>query len=219
MFSSVLEGAMANRGVEIHPLTADRWDDLAAMFGDKGAYGGCWCMFFRLPGREFSEGARGSGTGNRAALRSLVSARRIPGLIGYLDGKPVGWVSIAPREEYGRVERSAMRSAVDDRPVWSIVCFFVHRSARRKGVAEAMLAGAVEYARDRGARLVEAYPVDPRVRKVPSAEAYVGLLPMFEAAGFREVARPYRSRAVVRRAIRPTRRARPRTSTAAGRRG
>ena len=194
------------RGIEVRPLTPDRWDDLVELFGERGAYGGCWCMYFRL-GSEFQEGARDHGRKNRAAMQRIVRARRVPGLLGYLDGRPVGWVSVAPRQEFGKIERARSTRPVDDRPAWSIVCFYIDRRHRGRGVASALLRAAVDHARANGARLVEAYPVDPKRRaKIPNSEAYYGVVPMFEAAGFREVERRIPWRPIMRRALRPPRR-------------
>ena len=129
----------------------------------------------------------------------LVDARTVPGLLAYVDGHPVGWCSVAPRSEFGRVERSPITKPVDEEEdVWSIVCFYIDRHHRGSGVGSALLESAVERARKKGARVVEGYPIDSSVRKVPNAEGYVGFQSMFEAAGFEEVARRSRSRPVMR---------------------
>jgi GNAT superfamily N-acetyltransferase len=186
--------------IEVHPVTPDRWDDLARLFGPSGAYSGCWCMWWRESAKDFE---RNGNAGNRRAMRSLVRDDRVPGMLAYSDGQPVGWVSVAPRREFPRIERSPTLKPVDDRPVWSVVCFFIDKGHRRSGVARALLRAAVNRAAENGARLVEAYPVDPRERDYPDAEAYTGVVPLFEAAGFREVARrgkrPIHRRAVRRR--------------------
>jgi GNAT superfamily N-acetyltransferase len=176
---------------EIRPLTADRWEDLAGLFGENGAYSGCWCMWFRETSREFSE--RGN-AGNRRALQEIVHQGRVPGLLAYRAGRPVGWCSVAPRGEFGRLNRSPILKPVDEQPVWSVVCFFVDRAQRGQGVAEELLRAAVDHAARQGARLVEAYPVDTSGRKFRSADLYTGTVDLFRAAGFTEVAR--RSKAV-----------------------
>jgi GNAT superfamily N-acetyltransferase len=198
---------MASAGdVEVHPVTPGRWRDLVELFGEeRGAYGGCWCMYFRLASTEFHEGARDHGRRNRAAMKAIVGSGSTPGLLAYMDGGPVGWVSVAPREEFGKIGRARSTKPVDDKPAWSIVCFYIDRHHRGDGVGTALLRAAVDYAREKGARLVEGYPVDPRRGKIPNAEAYYGLVSMFESAGFREVERRTPSRPIMRRALRPRR--------------
>lgn len=189
------------KDIEIHAVTPDRWDDLVELFRENGAYANCWCMWWRVSGAEFSEGIRKRGAENRRAMRGLVRDRRVPGLLAYRDGRPVGWVSVAPREEFGRLRRSPTLKPVDDKPVWSIVCFYMDRGERGTGVGTALLEGAVQHAAREGARIVEGYPVDPALRKFPNAEAFTGVVSMFERAGFREVARRG-NRPIMRKAVR-----------------
>ena len=106
-----------------------------------------------------------------------------PGLVAYREGSAVGWVSLAPREDYERLAFSTMLRLIDDRPVWSIVCFVVGRHHRRKGVA-ALLEAAIDYAREHGAKMLEGYPLHESRGKVASSAAYVGTQAMFERAGF-----------------------------------
>ncbi len=180
----------------VHPVTAGRWDDLAALFGRRGACGGCWCMWWRLPRKEFE---RRKGAGNRRAMRRIVASGEIPGLVAYHEGAPVGWVSVAPRERYPVLERSRVLARVDDLPVWSIVCFFVARPWRRRGLTGALIEAAVRHAERCGARAVEAYPVEPRRGAMPDAFAWTGLASSFRKAGFREIVRRSPTRPVMRR--------------------
>lgn len=180
-------------GLEIQPLTPDRWDDLVELFGERGAYGGCWCMWWRQTSAEFS---RGCGDGNRRAFQAIVQAGRVPGLVAHHSGRPVGWVAVAPRAELGRIERSPVLRPPDDRPAWSVSCFFVDRSHRRRRIAAALLDAAVAHARSRGAALVEAYPVD-RLPGQP-VDAFTGSLSLFRSAGFEEAARRRPQRPIVR---------------------
>src|SRR5439155_21583274 len=103
-----VEKQRASSQVKVLPVTPSRWKDLVELFGwDRGAYSGCWCMWFRITQQEFSKGApRGGAGGNRAAMKKLVASGKVPGLLGYLDGKPVGWLAVAPRGVFGRVGRS-----------------------------------------------------------------------------------------------------------------
>ena len=191
--------------LEIHPVTADRWQDLAAFFGPSGAFSHCWCTWWRQSAAEFTGGAAEGGAANRALMHEIVEAGSEPGLLAYRDGKPVGWISVAPRPQYGRILRSrrigpAPEEASDER-VWSIVCFWIPRSERGKGVASELLKGAVERARERGATHLEAYPVDTAGGRHPAANLFTGTLTMFQRAGFHEVDRPRGAQLVVRRPL------------------
>lgn len=189
---------MPNKKYEIKPVTKDRWNDLVELFGPSGAYSGCWCMFPRLTGAEFS--ANGN-SGNKAAMEKIVKRNRIPGLLAYEGGKPVGWISLGPRQEFGRIERSPIFKPVDDLPVWSVVCFFIHRDHRNRGVGKALLAGAEEYARSQGARLLEVYPVDTKGKTANPAEIFYGTQTLFEQAGFKVVARRKANRPMMRKKL------------------
>jgi GNAT superfamily N-acetyltransferase len=172
--------------VEILPLTAERWDDVATLFGEGGDPKTCWCMFWRLRSKDWSFGTAGEA---RDGLHRLVDEGRdpAPGLLAYEDGRPVGWVSVAPRTDYQRLVHSKVRPPIDDTPVWSIVCFVVSKAARGRGLTTVLLDAASAYARDHGAPALEAYPVDPGDGRVSAALGYTGLLSTFEAAGFRVV--------------------------------
>lgn len=183
--------------IAVEPVTPKRWDDLERLFGPNGAYSGCWCMWFRQTSAEFSANA---GAKKRTQLKELVEKRRVPGLIAYVDGEPAGWVSVAPRREFGRIERSPVVGPIDDRPSWSIVCLYVAHAHRKKGVSRALVAGAVEYARSKGAEVVEGYPIDltKTTRKIPAAELYVGTAELFRKAGFEVAKRRKDARPVMR---------------------
>ncbi len=142
-------------------------------------------MWWRIPRAEWKAG---KGEGNRRALRRIVAAGDVPGLLAYDGGEPVGWVAIQPREAYPQLARSRNLAPVDDRPVWSITCFFVARSHRHGGVTRALIEAAVGYARSRGGRIVEAYPVDSG-KPLADAWLYTGAASTFAKLGFREVAR------------------------------
>ncbi len=185
--------------IAVRPVTPSRWNELEALFGPNGAYSNCWCMWWRMPSKDFD---RAGGPAKKKALKELTGRREAPGLLAYRDGRPVGWVSVSPRERFGRIERSRVLARIDDRPVWSIVCFYIPREHRGRGVGRALLEGATEHVRSRGGRLVEAYPIDAGDGRRPPAEIYTGTLRMFEAAGFKEVARRGR-RPLVRRSVRP----------------
>jgi ribosomal protein S18 acetylase RimI-like enzyme len=184
----------------VAPLTPDRWPDVETIFNAKGCSvaRGCWCMAYRRSGsgEPLPRGVTRS-QANRAGLKALVDAGNPPGLIGYRGKVPVGWVSIGPREEFARLKRSPVMKPVDEKPVWSVICFVVPSEHRGQGVAQALLAGAVAYARKQGATLMEAYPVDKPAR---SNDDYMwfGAKSMYDKAGFKEVARRKPARPVVR---------------------
>jgi GNAT superfamily N-acetyltransferase len=183
----------------VAPVEGDRWSDLVRLFGRNGAHGGCWCMWWRIPHRAF---AQSDAARNRARLRSLVRRGIPPGLIGYQDGEPVAWVSLGPRQDFAALETSRILAPVDDRPVWSIVCFFVRRDRRRTGWMRRLLSAAADYAADQGATLLEGYPIECGDRRLVGYAGYTGIASTFRAAGFREVARRKKDRPMMRRAVR-----------------
>lgn len=185
----------SNSSIEFYPLTRERWTDFEALFGTRGAYGGCWCMWWRLTRREFEEG---QGEGNREAMHSIVAGGEVPGILAYEGGKAVGWCSVAPRETYGSLNRSPVLKRIDDKQVWSIVCFYIAKDHRRKGLIRQLIHAAIEYVRSQGGKVVEAYPTIPKGEKVPPVSSYMGFPSMFEDTGFVECARPSKSKVIMR---------------------
>ncbi|HET9940368.1 MAG TPA: GNAT family N-acetyltransferase [Candidatus Eisenbacteria bacterium] len=191
--------------IRVAPATPDRWDDLEQLFGPRGACAGCWCMWWRLRRSEWSQG---KGEGNRRALRALVRSGEPSGLIAYSGKEPVGWIAVAPRAAYPGLDRSRTLKPVDERPVWSVTCFFTAREHRRRGVTVKLLEAAAKHARSRGADCLEGYPVEPRKDSVPDVWVFTGLAGAFRKAGFVEVARRSETRPIMRRELR----AKPRAS-------
>ena len=186
------------RNFSVHPLTPDRWPDLVDLFERRGPRGGhrnapaygCWCMWWR--DRTIEHGGP-----KKRALEELVRAGREPGLVAYEDGEPVGWVSVAPREQYPALLQSPQYRPRDhDEHVWSIVCFAVDRYARGRGVTGALLEAAVVHACRRGATSVEAYAHNTK------RDDYMGWRELYLAHGF-EVVRVANKRAIVRRSCSP----------------
>ena len=180
---------------EFHPLTPERWSDFEELFGKHGAAGGCWCMWWRLTHKEF---AAQKGEGNRRAMKAIVDSGRVHGILGYHQRRPVGWCSVAPREDFPRLERSRILKPVDRQPVWSVVCFFIAKDYRRRGVGKRLLRTAVDYVSRRGGSILEGYPVEPRRGATPDLFAYHGLASMFRSVGFKEVARRSDTRPIMR---------------------
>lgn len=179
----------------ILPLTPERWPDLEALFGPRGACAGCWDMWWRLPRSAFE---RGLGEGNREAFRSLVLTGAVPGLLAYLAGEPAGWCAVQPRDAYPSLSRSRILKPVDDQPVWSITCFYTAKAHRGKGLTVDLLRAAVDYACHHGAHIIEGYPIEPAHGRVANTAAFHGTAVAFRAAGFVEVARRSATRPIMR---------------------
>jgi GNAT superfamily N-acetyltransferase len=178
-----------------HPLTPERWTDFEKLFGPSGACAGCWCMYWRLTRTQYNAQ---QGELNRRNIKALVDSGTIPGILTYVDDEPVGWCSIAPREEFGTLARSRILKPVDDQPVWSVVCFFVARNRRHQGLTIQLLNAAVEYAGSNGATIIEGYPVEPKEGKTPDVFVFTGLSSAFKQAGFKEVLRRSETRPIMR---------------------
>jgi ribosomal protein S18 acetylase RimI-like enzyme len=189
--------AVVASNLVVRPATPERWDDVATIAGERGFASGCWCMWWRLSSAEWK--ARGADA-RRDALADLVAADCAPGLLAYVEDEPIGWAAVAPREEYPRLDRSQKLGRVDEQPVWSVTCFAVDRRYRRQGVAEALLRAALAHAAERGASVVEGYPIDTDGGRRQSGDLFTGTLAMFRRAGFEEVARRG-GRPIVRRAV------------------
>jgi GNAT superfamily N-acetyltransferase len=183
--------------LNVYPLTPRRWDDFVTLFGDNGACGGCWCMNWRLPAKEFN---RNKGEGNKRLMKSLVDRKIITGLIAYDKREPIGWISVAPREDYPRIENAPTLKRIDDKPVWSVTCFFIRRDYRTRGVSVKLLEAAIEYVKKKGGTIVEGYPYDVKSdgSHAPGAFVWTGITPAFKKAGFRIAKRRGLSRPIMR---------------------
>ena len=180
---------------QFHPLTPERWSDLEMLFGSRGACGGCWCMLWRLKRSEFE---KQKGDKNKAAFKAVVDSGEAPGILAYANGNAIGWCAFAPRESYPALDRSRVLKRIDDKPVWSIVCLFIAKEYRRKGVSVELLKAAAQYVRKRGGMLVEGYPVEPRTDRMPDVFAWTGVASAFLKAGFVECERRSETRPVMR---------------------
>ncbi len=175
---------MSESLIEVFPATNGRWPDIQTLFAGHGALG-CWCQYWRQSSRAYRNGSPGSGEQN---LRHQVAEGPPPGMVAYLNGEPAGWLGFWPRNKMERLVRSRTIPKVDEQQVWSIVCFMVRAGYRRQGVARALLAGAIHFARDFGVQMLEAYPIDPEDGRIDVTFGYVGFTPMFESAGFQRIA-------------------------------
>lgn len=171
---------------EVYPATRERWNDLLTLFGPNGAYWNCWCTFWRYTNSEFEAADKES---KIIALKSIVdSDDYIPGLLAYHEGNPIGWMAMSPRSSFRRLVKSRVIKPVDELPVWSIVCFFIHKDYRSQGVTRDLILGGIEYAKKNKIPALEAYPIDNKEKKVSSESGYVGLVSQFEKAKFVKVA-------------------------------
>jgi GNAT superfamily N-acetyltransferase len=179
------------------PATADRWDDLEELFGSRGACGGCWCMAWRKRKKDFDAGKYEV---NRRALKKLTASKVPPGVLLYSGDEVVGWCSIAPRTEFVRLEASRVLAPVDDKPVWSVSCFFVKKGFRNQGLSVELLNGAMEFARKHGAKIIEGYPND-LTDTLPDAFVWTGLMGSYKRAGFKEAVRRSAAKPIVRKEL------------------
>lgn len=181
-----------------HPLTPDRFSDMEEVFGDRGVARDCFCMYWRRPDGGFADDRD-----NRDRFADMLGQETVPpGLLGYIDREPLGWVQVGPRSDFPTLRRSRLLKPVDDIEPWTINCFVVRTGRRRRGVGRALLASAIAYARDQGAEIVEAYPVDgPRSSAV---DYYTGTLEMFAEHGFVELIRRNDTRPIVRLSLSST---------------
>lgn len=173
--------------VQTRELTPALWPDLEALFGNNGACGGCWCMYWRQERGE--DWSKLKGATNKRRLRGLVRTGRAHGVLAYVDGEPVGWAAFERRRDLAKLDRAPSLACDDAEKVWSLPCFFVKAGYRRQGVASALLAAAIKAVRRRSGAVVEAYPVRSAKfgKAIPAAFAWTGTIPMFEAAGFEPV--------------------------------
>ncbi len=192
-----MPGSPTDGALRIVPLTPERLPDLERLFGPNGASCGCWCMWWRLSTAQFRAG---KGDGNRLALRRYVKTGHVPGLLAYQGATAIGWVAVEPRASYPRLAGSRNLAAVDDAPVWSITCFYVHRAHRHRGVTRRLIEAAAARARAAGAEILEAYPREPSPTAV-DASLYTGVPSTFRAMGFVEAARRVPSRPIMRLAL------------------
>jgi GNAT superfamily N-acetyltransferase len=186
--------------LSFHPLTQKLWRDFEMLFGDRGACGGCWCMHWKLRGKEFKDIV---GDDARQMQKSIVDSKIVPGLLAYSEGYPVGWIAVEPRSAYPKLAHSRTLKPVDDQEVWSVPCFFVEKKHRRKGLTVELLKAAIGYVKSKGGTIIEGYPVDTK-KNEPAPFVFTGTSAAFIKAGFKEVARNSPTRPIFRYQITST---------------
>ena len=181
--------------LKLQPLMADNWGLFEDVMGEKGGCGGCWCMYFRMSSTEFRNGKY---EGHKGRMHEIVKAGKPTGLIATLNEEAVGWIAVAPREDYRRIENSRVFRRLDDKAVWSVTCFFIKKEFRNKGLSEQMIKGLIDYAKKKKIKTLEAYPAIPYSDKVPAPFLWVGILSAFTKSGFQIIQQNGKSRAMVR---------------------
>jgi GNAT superfamily N-acetyltransferase len=177
--------------IDVRPLTPDLWSQLEDLFGENGACGGCWCMFWRI-GRAYR---RQPNQANRAAFHAVVKKGPPPGLLAFKGNLVVGWCQLTPRHVLPWLNRTWRLKPVDDMPVWCISCFYVRKGHRKQGITSTLITAAVKEAKKAGAPALEAYPLDGDL--TPSASG-TGYASTFARAGFKVIARRTPPRPIMR---------------------
>ena len=181
--------------LNFYPLDKSRWKDFEKLFGERGACGGCWCMAWRLKRSEFQ---KQSGEGNKKAVKKLVNANETIGILAYYNDEPIGWCAVAPRDKYVRLENSKVLKRIDDKPVWSISCFFLDKKYRRHGISTELIKAVIKFCKSKSVKIIEAYPTVPYSENIPAAFAWTGIPSAFEKAGFKEAVRRSKTRPMMR---------------------
>ena len=183
---------------EFYPVTKENWKDFENLFGEKGACAGCWCMYWRMRRKEY-DNLHGAGT--KKKMENIVTNGTIPGILAYDNDNPVGWCSVAPREDFPVLENSRVLKRIDDKPVWSVVCFFISKDYRRKGLSVELLNAAKNFVKNNNGKILEGYPVEPKSGKTADVFAWTGLASAFRKVGFKEIVRRSETRPIMRYSI------------------
>lgn len=174
----------------VRELKKTDWPHIEALFGERGACGGCWCMWWRREkGGKSWEAVRGNS--NKRDFKKLVESGQARGILAFDRQKPVGWCSFGKRTEFPRLERTKAYRREDGHKVWSLNCFYIAPGYRKQGLARAMAEAAVKAVKKRKGRRVEAYPVTltSEGKRLPPAFAFTGPESIFQELDFKEVQR------------------------------
>lgn len=182
--------------LSFEPLTRSNWNKFVTLFGENGACGNCWCMYYRLSKSDFKEGKVDEG--NKRAMKEIVWSNKPTGILGFYDGEAIAWCAIAPRDDFIKLERSRVHKRIDDLKVWSVPCFFIHKDFRRSGISVVVLNGVIKYAGENGIKVIEAYPTITTKEKLPDSFLWIGLYKSFERSGFEIVDQTSKNRPMVR---------------------
>jgi GNAT superfamily N-acetyltransferase len=198
----------ADAAISVVPANEASWDDLKAVFGTRGEAAICWCQRYKLEPREAFKHFASEMRAERLRRQTNCGdpeAEATSGLVAYRNGEPVGWCAVEPRTAYPgllRVYRVPWLDRAEDKTddsVWAVTCLFTRAGYRRQGVSYALAGTAVDFARERGARAIEGYPmITAPGQEITWGELHVGSRSVFAAAGFAEVSRPTPRRVVMR---------------------
>ncbi|MEO8146468.1 MAG: GNAT family N-acetyltransferase [Bacteroidia bacterium] len=177
------------------PLTKKTWSAFENLFGEKGACGGCWCMYDRIKKTDFAEGKYES---NKQSFKEIVWSGKPTGLLAFYEDEAIAWCSLAPRENFMRIENSRVHKRIDDKPVWSMTCFFIKKEFRNCGLSTALIESTKKYAKQNKIKFLEAYPTIPYSKKMPDSFAWIGIYSAFKKAGFKIINHASKSRPMVR---------------------
>ena len=177
------------------PLTIDTWDKFVQLFGKRGACCDCWCMYYRLSKVEWEAGK--ADNGNKNAMHRLVNENKPAGILAFFEDEAVAWAAFAPREDFIRFEKSRVHKRIDNKPVWSVPCFFIKKEFRRKGVTSELIKEIIKYAGENSIKIIEAYP-SVTAGESPEAFLWTGLYKTFEQAGFKIVDQKSKNKPMVR---------------------
>jgi GNAT superfamily N-acetyltransferase len=188
---------LSNLNLSFHPLSVERWKDFENLFGKNGACAGCWCMYWFMNKKEYDEKRKDGRT--KKEMKKIVRENNIPGIIAYENSEPIGWIAVQLREKYSRLANSKILAPVDDKSVWSVVCFFVHKNYRKKGVSTELIKNACDFVASKGGTIIEGYPIETKTNNTSPVFIYTGTSNAFRKAGFKEVLRRSKTRPIMRK--------------------
>ena len=189
--------------IQIKEMTPGLWEDLEQLFGEKGACGGCWCMWWRIEPGEKWQDVKGEEAKKR--FRAMIDNRVVRGLIAYDQGEPIGWCTFGKRTDFPRLNRARTLQCEDADKVACVPCFYVKNRYRKRGVSVELLRAAVRALAEDGERVVEGYPVKPTKpgnKNIPGAFIFTGTIPLFEKQGFVLAGTPLTSKLRYRKVLR-----------------
>jgi GNAT superfamily N-acetyltransferase len=179
-------------GLSFKPVTATTLGDFEALFGAPGAPKYCWCMAWRATSDELKHASSAS---RHSQMRGRIADQVQVGLLAYADKTPIGWVSVAPKDTFRSLGGPDSKDTI-----WSLTCLFVAKEHRKTGLSAQLIQAAASFAKQHGADLLEAYPVDP---DSPSYR-FMGFVPAFERLGFKPIARAGKRRHIMRLDLDPS---------------